>query len=130
MIKEKQQPKFCINQEVRDYNGNSLSTVYVVLDVNWFAPKDKSSSEYCFRYTLKHSDAPSEIIFLREWELKSTDELCPYEVYGNKMVGKKVSHVDFTSDKLTIHFEDGYVSNFTADCNQNYGYLDFESYNN
>ncbi len=125
MIKEKQQPKFCINQEVRDYNGNSLSTVYVVLDVNWFAPKDKSSSEHCFRYTLKHSDAPSEIIFLREWELKSTDELCPYEVYGNKMVGKTVKSVEFSSENLLITFEDDCIAKFSADCCQNYGYLDF-----
>ncbi len=120
------QPKFCINQEVRDHNGNSLSPVYIVLDINWFAPKGKTSSEHCFRYTLKNVDNPSEITFLREWELKSADELCPYEVYGNKIVGKKVSTVVFNSEELIINFEDGYVAKFSAGCCQNYGYLDFE----
>ena len=126
MTTEKQQPKFCVGQKVRAQSDNSLSPIYEVLKVFWHKSPELFMYPSCYKYVISNIDNPEEVHTRKEYEIKSSDELCPYEVYGNKMVGKKVSHVDFTSDKLTIHFEDGYVSNFTADCSQNYGYIDFE----
>ena len=125
MIKEKQQPKFSYGHEVRDSDGNSLSTKYEVLNVYWHKATSASFRDG-YKYTLCNVKDPEDIAIKYEYEIKDANELCPYEVYGNKMVGKTIKSVDFSSDNLIIVFEDDYVSKFSADCCQNYGYLDFE----
>lgn len=126
MIKEKQQPKFCVNQEVRFSEGNSLTPVYEVLKVFWWDSENLFAEHSCYKYVLYGKDY-SDVIVRKEFEIKSADELCPcpYEVYGNKMVGKTVKSVEFSSENLIITFEDGCIAKFSADCCQNYGYLDF-----
>lgn len=119
------QSKFAVGKEVRDSDGNSLSSVYEVLKVFWWKA---TSSNYrdCFKYILCNKDNVEEVKIKLEYELKDADELCPYEVYGNKMVGKAVQSVNFTRDELVITFAEGYVAKFNADCCQNVGYLEFE----
>jgi hypothetical protein len=127
MTKEMKQPKFTYGHEVRESDGNSLSTKYEVLNAYWWKANSPTSRDG-FKYTLCNVTDPEHVITKHEYELKDANELCPYEVYGNMMVGKTIKSVDFNSDSLVIIFEDDYVSKFSADCCQNFGYLGFEGH--
>lgn len=119
------QPEFTYGHEVRESNGNSLSIKYKVLNVYWHKATSTNYRDG-FKYTLCNVNDPEDIVIKYEYEIKDADQLCPYEVYGNKMVGKTVKSVDFSSDELIITFEDGHVAEFSADCCQNQGFLEFE----
>ena len=125
-IKNTPSKKFEIGAEVIDSNGNSKSPKYKVVDINWYETTDSFRVRSCWEYTCIDIDNPKDVQFFYEWELKLSSEICKYEVYGSKMVGKTVKDVDFDSDDLVITFENGYIARFGADYGQCSGYLTFK----
>jgi len=118
--------KFDLGAEVIDSNGNSKSPKYKVVDINWYETTDRLQIRNCWEYTCINVDNPKDVKFFYEWGLKLSSEICEYEAYGNKMIGKTVKDVDFDSNDLIITFENGSVARFGADYGQCTGYLTFE----
>jgi hypothetical protein len=127
MIKPKQ--KFSIGNEIIDLNGNSKSTKYKIIDVNWSESINTLVRKSCWRYTCSVVGDPEDIEFFYECEIKLSSDVCPCESYGNKMVGKTVKDVEFGWEELIIKFTDGYQAKFTAECGQNQGVFGFEGEN-
>tara|TARA_R110002012_G_scaffold92271_1_gene224196 strand:+ start:959 stop:1354 length:396 start_codon:yes stop_codon:yes gene_type:complete len=128
MAKFKSTPskKFGVGAEVIGICGNSRSTKYKVVDINWYETTDSFQRSSCWEYTCINVSNPKDVQFSFEWELKLSSEICKYEVYGSKMIGETVKDVDFDHDDLIITFENGSVAKFGAGYGQCSGYLTFE----
>ena len=125
-LRNMQPQKFELGVEVIDSNGNSKSPKYKIVDANWYETTDSFQRSSCWEYTCINVDNPKIVLFIYEWKLKLSSEICEYEAYGNKMIGKTVKDVDFDSNNLIITFEDGSVARFGVDYGQGTGYLTFE----
>ena len=125
-LKNMQPKKFELSEEVIDSNGNSISPKYKGVDIYWYETTNSLLRRSCWEYTCISVDNFKDVEFFYEWELKLSSEICEYEAYGNKMIGKTVKDVDFDSDNLIITFENGSVARFGADYGQCTGYLTFE----
>lgn len=118
--------KFFLQDEIIDSNGNSKSTKYKIIDINWYESKDTFKQPSCWEYTCANVNDKKDIKFFYEWKIKLSSEVCPYEEYGNKMVGKTVEDVEFCDDELVIKFTDGYEAKFTAEYGQCSGFFSFK----
>lgn len=112
--------KFEMGNEVIDVNGNSKSTKFKVIDVNWYVSDDTFKRRDCWEYTCVNTGNTKVINFFYEWELKLSSEICEYEAYGNEMVGKRVKDVELSCSHLEVTFTDGSTSKFEFE-GLNYG---------
>lgn len=127
-MKHSNEQEYFVGDEVREINGNSLSPKYKVIDVNWYETTDSFQRRSQWKYTTAEVGSPDNVAFFFGYEIKSAFTLCPYEAYGDKMVGKVVKEVFFNQNQLIIDFEDGYKAEFEA-CGGEYSSLEFPQSN-
>lgn len=94
-------PKFPVGTEVRTSCGNSRTPIYEVLK---YTPPDGKGSHA--KYVILNTEVENDVRFEYEWSIKLATEVCEYEVYGDKMVGKTVKTVDYNEEGLLINFTD------------------------
>ncbi len=102
--------KFKCQDEVRIKGTNSRSPTYEVLKVR--------TCTGTFRYSeciIVNTKDLQDVRIETCLNLKLASDVCEYEVYGDKMVGRTVKEVTYNQEGLHIVFEDGYEASYEVE---------------